>query len=274
MPVTSAFGTDGSVVAAAVTCAALLVAAMVRCRNCSKLAGQRPQTVQLLAEASGCARLDWHRNGSSTRRGLRLVCISDTHGHHRELELPAGDVLIHAGDFTLHGKEEQARDFNAWLGEQPHRTKLVVLGNHENNSGWNKSAAELLSNATLLRQSGCHVKVKGSEDLRVFGTDFFWPCPSGNPNFAEIPLDTDVLIAHGPALGCADGGRGCPSLLEAVQRIKPELVVSGHVHFARGAASLQLARGGHGPTILLNAANCGSGKLERALAGGPIIVDI
>ena len=31
----------------------------------------------------------------------RWVCISDTHGRHREIDsVPDGDVLIHAGDFT------------------------------------------------------------------------------------------------------------------------------------------------------------------------------
>ena len=46
-------------------------------------------------------------------------------------QVPDGDILIHAGDFTQFGKEEHAEDFNRWLGEQPHKTKLVVLGNHE-----------------------------------------------------------------------------------------------------------------------------------------------
>eukprot|EP00121_Abeoforma_whisleri_P005330 Awhi_evm1s4827 len=28
-------------------------------------------------------------------KGLRVVCISDTHGCHRSLEMPPGDILIH-----------------------------------------------------------------------------------------------------------------------------------------------------------------------------------
>lgn len=30
--------------------------------------------------------------------GLRVVCVSDTHGRHRNVVVPDGDVLIHAGD--------------------------------------------------------------------------------------------------------------------------------------------------------------------------------
>jgi hypothetical protein len=34
------------------------------------------------------------------RRGrMAIVCISDTHELHREVEVPAGDVLIHAGNY-------------------------------------------------------------------------------------------------------------------------------------------------------------------------------
>jgi predicted phosphodiesterase len=34
---------------------------------------------------------------------VRIVCISDTHGQHAKLSVPAGDVLIHAGDFMALG---------------------------------------------------------------------------------------------------------------------------------------------------------------------------
>eukprot|EP01052_Picozoa_sp_SAG31_P012088 SAG31_NODE_698_length_12746_cov_3.495136_1_plen_142_part_00 len=34
----------------------------------------------------------------------RLVLMSDTHGHHREIdEVPAGDILIHSGDYGNRG---------------------------------------------------------------------------------------------------------------------------------------------------------------------------
>ena len=35
---------------------------------------------------------------------LRFVLISDMHTMHRRLQVPDGDVLIHAGDFTLYGR--------------------------------------------------------------------------------------------------------------------------------------------------------------------------
>lgn len=43
-------------------------------------------------------------------------------------------------------------DFNAWLGELPHRHKVVVEGNHESNAEWAGRASAYLTNATFLRQ--------------------------------------------------------------------------------------------------------------------------
>jgi predicted phosphodiesterase len=34
----------------------------------------------------------------------RIVCISDTHGLHRKVAVPGGDLLIHAGDFMRTGR--------------------------------------------------------------------------------------------------------------------------------------------------------------------------
>jgi hypothetical protein len=60
---------------------------------------------------------------------MRIVYISDTHELHRELSVPAGDLFIHAGDFTFFSERlSMYRDFNEWLGELPHTYKLVVPG--------------------------------------------------------------------------------------------------------------------------------------------------
>ena len=62
---------------------------------------------------------------------MRMVCISDTHNRHRELTLPSGDVLIHAGDACLRGTLEEFIAFANWFGAQPHPYKLFVPGNHD-----------------------------------------------------------------------------------------------------------------------------------------------
>lgn len=61
---------------------------------------------------------------------MRFVTISDTH-HKRPEVLPAGDVLVHAGDLTGNGAQHRVLEEISWLAEQPHRYKIVVPGNHD-----------------------------------------------------------------------------------------------------------------------------------------------
>jgi len=52
----------------------------------------------------------WKATGPDS---LTIVLISDTHELHREVEVPPGDILIHAGDFTMNSKSaEKLLDFN------------------------------------------------------------------------------------------------------------------------------------------------------------------
>ena len=78
---------------------------------------------------------------------VRVVFISDTHGRHRHLHLPPGDILIHGGDIvdayptwgalkkdnSLSHQEAQMDDFLKWLRIRAVRYKWVILiaGNHD-----------------------------------------------------------------------------------------------------------------------------------------------
>ena len=45
----------------------------------------------------------------------------------QKIRLPAGDVLLHAGDFTSRGTAEEVRAFADWLRKQPHRLKVTTV---------------------------------------------------------------------------------------------------------------------------------------------------
>lgn len=65
--------------------------------------------------------------------------------------------------------------------------------------------------------------------------------------WCDIPLDTDILITHGPARMHRDdnnGGNrsrqiGCEGLRQAMWRVRPRIAVCGHVHEGRGAERVQ-----------------------------------
>jgi hypothetical protein len=64
----------------------------------------------------------------SMRRKTRIVCISDT--HNQTPKLPAGDVLIHAGDLTNQGSYAELKRAVAWLERQDFEAKIVVAGTY------------------------------------------------------------------------------------------------------------------------------------------------
>jgi hypothetical protein len=95
-----------------------------------------------------------------------LVLFGDTHELHREVEIPAGDILICVGDFTMFSKSLSAiEDFNEWLGELPHRHKIVVPGNHEFFLESNHEHRSLLDNANVLIDEGIEI-----EGLSIYGS--------------------------------------------------------------------------------------------------------
>lgn len=52
----------------------------------------------------------------------RFVCISDTHS--KKFVVPAGDVLIHAGDLCSWGSVKQLKVTVDWLLTLPHPAKM------------------------------------------------------------------------------------------------------------------------------------------------------
>lgn len=210
---------------------------------------------------------------SQSRRPLEIVCISDTHELHREVDVPQGDILIHAGDFTMFSKSASAiLDFNEWLGELPHPFKILIPGNHEFFLESDPSQRKLISNATVLINEGVEVmglKIWGSPTTPLDGGAFGHSSPADRTAlYAKIPEDVDILITHGPPSGILDRSpgnstpTGCPQLLEATARLKPRLHVFGHIHGAHGTLSRE-------ETVFVNAALLG---LDGALSESAIVL--
>jgi 3',5'-cyclic AMP phosphodiesterase CpdA len=61
-------------------------------------------------------------------RKTRIVCISDT--HNQTPKLPAGDILIHAGDLTNQGSYSELKKTVEWLEKTDFEAKIVVAGMH------------------------------------------------------------------------------------------------------------------------------------------------
>lgn len=56
---------------------------------------------------------------------MKILHISDTHGFHRRLrDLPDADVVVHSGDFTMNGSQQEAIDFINWFCDLPYAHKF------------------------------------------------------------------------------------------------------------------------------------------------------
>jgi 3',5'-cyclic AMP phosphodiesterase CpdA len=58
----------------------------------------------------------------SSEEWTRFVCISDTHA--RNFDVPPGDVLLHSGDLTRMGRQEEFAKTMEWLYALPHKVKV------------------------------------------------------------------------------------------------------------------------------------------------------
>lgn len=178
---------------------------------------------------------------------LKFVTIADTHGKHSDLALSSGDILIHAGDISMMGKKEEVSAFLTWFEKQDFEHKILIAGNHD--FYFERESDEdiqhlLPKNIVYLKDSG--VKING---LNFWGSPispwfFNWAFNRhrGDPikkHWDLIPIDTDILITHGPIYKTLDttvDGQhvGCKDLYNKVQEIKPKVHICGHIHEAYG----------------------------------------
>lgn len=207
-------------------------------------------------------------NGQSQNSDeITVVCISDTHNALPGL-LPAGDILIHAGDLSQYGTFAEVQAQLAWLDKQPHPHKVVIAGNHDllldttfvaahpdrelgRYPGRRRSDLDWGGVKYLEHQSAELWIQDKARSVRVFGSPWTPACGSGAFQYSTteaarakwenaVPAGTDLVVTHGPPKGhLDDGGKGCGVLLAELWRARPKAVVCGHIHAGRGQKLLR-----------------------------------
>lgn len=169
---------------------------------------------------------------------LRIVCISDT--HNQTPSIPAGDVLIHAGDLTNQGSYPELSRQIKWLQSLPgFQAKIVIAGNHditldvafyaENGHKFHNATKQDVSDCLrLMRETPgitylCHESIvlelsSGDEGkkvrVRVFGSPYspasgtwafgYESQDAARGLWSQIPVETDILVTHTPPRGHRD----------------------------------------------------------------------
>lgn len=171
---------------------------------------------------------------------MRILHLSDTHNCHRRLvNLPEADLVVHSGDFTMNGSEQEAIDFLNWFCDLPYKHKICICGNHDD-CLYGANIEGLDSNVHYLCNSGIEI-----DGVKFYGVPMFTgDCVTDRQarNIDNIPIDTDVLITHSPAYGILDFddniSYGNEQLLQKIIEIRPRLHLFGHIHAQHGIISL------------------------------------
>jgi len=160
-----------------------------------------------------------------------------------------GNIIIHAGDWSSLGRFQEMMDFNQWIGTIPFGDFVCIAGNHD------KAACEMgyqltkqsLSNATYLDNDLAIIqglKIYGTPYSRTFGRWSFMKSEEElNHEWSKIPEGIDILIVHTPPYGILDVVSGVhvgsTTLADQIfNRIKPKLVVFGHIHEGYGQTEI------------------------------------
>lgn len=173
---------------------------------------------------------------------MRITHISDTHNKHNQLngKLPGGDLLIHSGDISSIGRENEVERFIKWFnGIDNYTNKVFIAGNHDlsfeseelfqrKSSYFDRKmyegiaslgkpqwleillGSELDSNVFYL-ENNCilidDIKIWGSPYSPTFGRDWAFNVDRGHDAIKvwnKIPKDTDIVITHTPIYGYCD----------------------------------------------------------------------
>ena len=171
---------------------------------------------------------------------MKILHLSDTHGCHRRLtDLPEADIVIHSGDFTMNGSEQEVIDFLNWFCDLDYRHKIFICGNHDN-CLYKATIDGLDTNVHYLCNSG--IELNG---IYFYGVPMFMEdCITERQSlsYAQIPIDTDVLITHSPAYSILDYDDnihyGSEELLARMSAVNPRLHLFGHIHSQNGMVTL------------------------------------
>jgi Icc-related predicted phosphoesterase len=139
------------------------------------------------------------------------------------------------------------QEFLNWFQALPHRYKIFIAGNHD--FFFERATAQEVEevippNVIYLNDSGITI-----EGINIWGSPispFFYNWAFNRQRGADIkkhwdliPVNTNILVTHGPVAGILDktiygDSVGCADLKATVELIKPKYFICGHIHEAQG----------------------------------------
>jgi Icc-related predicted phosphoesterase len=194
---------------------------------------------------------------------LKLLLFSDLHADaaaaRRIVALAEqADVLVGAGDF---GNVRRQLDVSLDVLSRVAKPAVLVAGNNESTeelvaacAAW--PTARVLHGSSAVVQGLTFFGLGGGVPITPFGAWSYDLSEDEASDLLEACPPDCVLVTHSPPKGAVDlsssgQGLGSAAVREAVLRVRPRLVVCGHIHGSGGQ------RGAIGPTPVVNAGPAG-----------------
>lgn len=210
----------------------------------------------------------------------KFLILSDTHAQDIPVHtnIPRVDVILHCGDLTELGREDEHRkSFELLCGMQA-ELKLVIAGNHDltldkdfcaNLDVMDKyeqmtdlwTSADAKANDIMYLTEGVHTFTLANGTAFTVYASPYTPKSGGGWAFqyskterryvtgaskGPIPADADIdiVMTHGPPKffldECSNGNNaGCEDLLRALRHVRPLVHCFGHIHEGYGAQTLE-----------------------------------
>jgi uncharacterized protein len=174
---------------------------------------------------------------------MRVLVVSDLHGSEmglqevvRKSEVLKPDLVVICGDITHFGPPQQATEFLDKIGV----LTFAVPGNCD--------PPEVIRAIEDSKAKGLHRRTQELKGYIFVGLGGAPQSPNGLPmEFSEerifefldeIMVPKGILVTHCPAWGRNDTAKGAhlgsKAISDIVEKYKPKLVLSGHIHDARG----------------------------------------
>jgi Icc-related predicted phosphoesterase len=219
---------------------------------------------------------------------VKCVCISDTHGKHRDLVIPECDYLFHTGDLTARGTRGDLIDIANWFLDLKEdgtvkEDVVIIAGNHDACLEREYESKSCLDRLTYLENQS-FVLVNGTTIFGSPNTPAFLNWYFMEPRekmydriWKRVPIDTEILLTHGPAYSirdevdnkysamCKDKHVGCQGLFtRAFELPKLKYVIHGHIH---GGYGIEEHKG-------KKFVNCSSCDESYDISNNPIVIEI
>ncbi len=184
--------------------------------------------------------------------------LSDTHNNLPDIaSLPAGDILIHTGDFSNRGYEGEIISFNNWLEQASakYQYRIVILGNHDQKAIKNDipRIRSQLTHAThvpgleIIDLHGLNILCypwMNLPNVRMHREDVVRWVKTETQRLKNDGKEIHILCAHSPAkylMDLTDGGLnvGHDSVRMVLDDVRPQVFLFGHVHESHGYMTMR-----------------------------------